>query len=160
LTDGHGRTVDFKNTIIIMTSNVGARYIVESQTHDMTEIEPQVIGELNRYFTPEFLNRIDDIIIFNFLSEELIKRIVDIKLKKLAKQLEEKQIAISVNEDAKEFLAKKGYDLVYGARPLIRAIQRYVLNPLSLEFIEGKFAAGSTVEISVKDDDHLNFTEA
>jgi len=160
LTDGHGRTVDFKNTIIIMTSNVGARYIVESKTHDMAEIEPKVLGELNRYFTPEFLNRIDDIIIFNFLSEELIKRIVDIKLKKIEKQLEEKQIAIIVDEDAKEFLAKKGYDPVYGARPLIRAIQRYVLNPLSLEFIEGKFTAGNTIEVSVKDDDHLNFTEA
>jgi ATP-dependent Clp protease ATP-binding subunit ClpB len=160
LTDGHGRTVDFKNTIIIMTSNVGARYIVESKTHDMAEIEPKVLGELNRYFTPEFLNRIDDIIIFNFLSEELIKCIVDIKLKKIEKQLEEKQIAIIVDEDAKEFLAKKGYDPVYGARPLIRAIQRYVLNPLSLEFIEGKFTAGNTIEVSVKDDDHLNFTEA
>jgi len=159
LTDGHGRTVDFKNTIIIMTSNVGARHIVESKTHDMAEIEPKVMGELNRYFTPEFLNRIDDIIIFNFLSEELIKRIVDIKLKKIAKQLEEKQIAINVAEDAKEFLARKGYDPVYGARPLIRAIQRYVLNPLSLEFIEGKFASGNTIEISVKDDDHLNFSE-
>jgi ATP-dependent Clp protease ATP-binding subunit ClpB len=160
LTDGHGRTVDFKNTIIIMTSNVGARYIVESKTQNIAEIEPKVLSELNNYFTPEFLNRIDDIIIFNFLSEELIKRIVDIKLKKLAKQLEEKQMAIKVEKDAKEFLAKKGYDPVYGARPLIRAIQRYVLNPLSVEFIEGKFVANDTIKISVKDDEHLKFTKA
>ncbi|MDD1778331.1 MAG: ATP-dependent chaperone ClpB [Candidatus Helarchaeota archaeon] len=160
LTDGHGRTVDFKNTIIIMTSNVGARHIVESKSHDISEIEPKVMGELNNYFTPEFLNRIDDIVIFNFLSEELIKRIVDIKLKKMAKQLEEKQIAIKVEKDAKDFLARKGYDPVYGARPLIRAIQRYVLNPLSVEFIEGKFVEHDTIKISVKDDEHLKFTKA
>jgi ATP-dependent Clp protease ATP-binding subunit ClpB len=160
LTDGHGRTVDFKNTIIIMTSNVGARHIMESKTQNIAEIEPKVLNELNNYFTPEFLNRIDDIVIFNFLSEELIKRIVDIKLKKIAKQLEEKQIAIKVEKDAKEFLAKKGYDPVYGARPLIRAIQRYVLNPLSVEFIEGKFVENDTIKISVKDDEHLKFTKA
>ncbi|MHA1271277.1 MAG: ATP-dependent chaperone ClpB [Candidatus Helarchaeota archaeon] len=159
LTDGHGRTVDFKNTIIIMTSNVGARYIVESRGKDIHEIESRVLNELNNYFTPEFLNRIDDIIVFNFLSEEIIMKIVDIKLEKIRKQLEEKQISIIVNNDAKEFLAKKGYDPVYGARPLVRAIQRYVLNPLSVEFLEGKFKSGDTIEVSVKDIDHLQFSK-
>ncbi|MHA1830666.1 MAG: ATP-dependent chaperone ClpB, partial [Candidatus Helarchaeota archaeon] len=153
LTDGHGRTVDFKNTIIIMTSNIGARYIVESRGKDIYEVESKVIKELNNYFRPEFLNRIDDIIVFNFLSEEMIKKIVDIKLNKIKKQLEEKRLSISVTEEAKEFLAKKGYDPVYGARPLLRAIQRYVLNPLSVEFLEGKFQPGDTIEISVLDVD-------
>ena len=159
LTDGHGRTVDFKNTIIIMTSNIGARYIVESRGKDIYEVESKVIKELNNYFRPEFLNRIDDIIVFNFLSEEMIKKIVDIKLNKIKKQLEEKRLSISVTEEAKEFLAKKGYDPVYGARPLLRAIQRYVLNPLSVEFLEGKFQPGDTIEISVLDVDHLKFSK-
>jgi len=159
LTDGHGRTVDFKNTIIIMTSNIGARYIVESRGKDIYEVESKVINELNNYFRPEFLNRIDDIIVFNFLSEEMIKKIVDIKLNKIKKQLEEKRLSISVTEEAKEFLAKKGYDPVYGARPLLRAIQRYVLNPLSVEFLEGKFQPGDTIEISVLDVDHLKFSK-
>lgn len=88
----------------------------------------------------------------------MIKKIVDIKVAKMAKQLEEKQVSIEITKDAKDFLAKKGYDPVYGARPLIRAIQRYVLNPLSVEFIEGKFGPGNTVQIAVKDDEHLKFT--
>ncbi|MFX1295982.1 MAG: ATP-dependent Clp protease ATP-binding subunit, partial [Promethearchaeota archaeon] len=158
LTDGHGRTVDFTNSIVIMTSNVGSRYILESKGKDISEVESKVLDELNNYFTPEFLNRIDDIVIFNFLSEEMIKRIVDIKLKKIAKQLENQQIYIEVTNEAKEFLAKKGYDPVYGARPLIRSIQRYILNPLSVEFIEGKFTSGNTVKISIKDSKHLKFT--
>jgi ATP-dependent Clp protease ATP-binding subunit ClpB len=160
LTDGHGRTVDFKNTIIIMTSNVGSRYILESKGKEISEIESKVMNELNNYFTPEFLNRIDDIVIFNFLSEVMIKKIVDIKIAKIAKQLEEKQIAIQVEKDAKDFLAQKGYDPVYGARPLLRAIQRYILNPLSVEFIEGKFAPSDTIKISVQDSEHLKFTRA
>ncbi len=159
LTDGHGRTVDFKNTIIIMTSNIGSRYILESRGKDIAEVEQKVMNELNRYFPPEFLNRIDDIVVFNFLTEEMIKKIVDIKLKKLEKQLEEKQISIEVTNEAKEFLAKKGYDPVYGARPLVRAIQRYILNPLSVEFIEGKFEPGDTIKISVRDSEHLQFTK-
>ncbi|TFF89463.1 MAG: ATP-dependent chaperone ClpB [Promethearchaeota archaeon] len=157
LTDGHGRTVDFKNTIVIMTSNVGARYIIESKGEDIIEVESRVINELRNQFRPEFLNRIDDIVVFNFLSEAVIEKIVDIKLKRVARMLEEKQIEIKVKEDAKEFLAKKGYDPVYGARPLVRAIQRYILNPLSMEFLEGKFEPGDTVIISVRDIDHLKF---
>ncbi|MHA1231233.1 MAG: ATP-dependent chaperone ClpB [Candidatus Helarchaeota archaeon] len=159
LTDGHGRTVDFRNTIIIMTSNIGARYIVESKGKDIYEVESKVISELNNYFRPEFLNRIDDIVVFNFLSEDMIKKIVDIKLEKIKKQLEEKQLKLVVKEDAKEFLAKKGYDPVYGARPLLRAIQRYLLNPLSVEFLEGKFEAGDTIVVSVKDIEHLKFSK-
>ncbi|MHA1279485.1 MAG: ATP-dependent chaperone ClpB [Candidatus Helarchaeota archaeon] len=158
LTDGHGRTVDFKNTIIIMTSNVGARHIIEAKDQDISSVESKVMAELNSYFTPEFLNRIDDIVIYNFLSEEMIKKIVDIKIAKISEQLKEKQITIEVGKDAKDFLVKKGYDPVYGARPLVRAIQRYILNPLSVEFIEGTFEPGDTVKISVKDSEHLQFT--
>ncbi|MBD3226883.1 MAG: ATP-dependent chaperone ClpB [Candidatus Lokiarchaeota archaeon] len=157
LTDGHGRTVDFKNTIVIMTSNVGARYIIESKGKDIIEVESRVMNELRNQFRPEFLNRIDDIVVFNFLSEEVIEKIVDIKLERVEKMLEEKQLEIEVKDDAKEFLAKKGYDPVYGARPLVRAIQRYILNPLSVEFLEGKFEPGDTVIISVRDIDHLKF---
>lgn len=160
LTDGHGRTVDFKNSILIMTSNIGARHIVEAKDQDLSAVEPKVMDELNRHFTPEFLNRIDDIVIFNFLSEELIKKIVDIKLRQLSKQLDEKQISIQVEKDAKDFLVKKGYDPIYGARPLVRAIQRYILNPLSVEFIEGKFAPSDTIKITVRDSEHLQFTHA
>ncbi|MHA1266833.1 MAG: ATP-dependent chaperone ClpB [Candidatus Helarchaeota archaeon] len=157
LTDGHGRTVDFKNTIIIMTSNIGARYIVEAKDQDLSAIESKVLEELNRHFTPEFLNRIDDIVIFNFLSKDLIRKIVDIKLRQLSKQLEEKQLSIRVENDAIEFLVNKGYDPVYGARPLVRAIQRYILNSLSVEFIEGKFKPGDTIKITVRDSEHLQF---
>lgn len=159
LTDGHGRTVDFKNTILIMTSNIGARYIIEAKDQDLSKVESKILAELNQHFTPEFLNRIDDIVIFNFLSEDLIKRIVDIKVKQLSKQLEEKQISILVEKDAKDFLVQKGYDPVYGARPLVRAIQRYILNPLSVEFIEGHFTSGDIITISVRDSEHLKLSK-
>ncbi|MFX1298318.1 MAG: AAA family ATPase, partial [Promethearchaeota archaeon] len=158
LTDGHGRTVDFKNTIVIMTSNVGAQHIVESKDQNWAVVEREAMNELRKIFPPEFLNRIDDIVVFKFLSEELIRKIVDIKLVKLQRQLEEKQISIQVEKDAKNFLVQKGYDKVYGARPLVRAIQRYILNPLSVEFIEAKFQPGDIIKITVKDSDHLKFT--
>ena len=157
LTDGHGRTVNFKNTIIIMTSNIGARYIMESKSDNIIEIEPLVMSEVRDHFRPEFINRIDDIIIFNFLSKDLILKIVDIKLQRLKRRLDDKKLTLIVDKNAKEFLAKKGYDPVYGARPLVRAIQRYILNPLSVEFLEGNFEPGDKVKISVKDINHLKF---
>jgi ATP-dependent Clp protease ATP-binding subunit ClpB len=145
MTDGHGRTVDFKNTIIIMTSNVGSQWIHELGTRDRAEMERRVTDALRSTFKPEFLNRIDEIIIFHNLSPEQIGAIVEIQVERLRKRLAERHIELELSDAAKGLLARKGFDPVYGARPLKRAIQQLIENPLALEILKGRFPDGSRV---------------
>ncbi len=157
LTDGHGRTVDFKNTIIIMTSNVGSQYILDSRNEDSNKNREIILKTLKNYFKPEFLNRIDEIIIFDFLDENQLKEIVDIQIRNLNKILTSHKIQIILTENAKKFLSKKGFDPDYGARPLKRTIQNYVQNPLSLKLLEGEFVEGDIIKIDVNKTDSLVF---
>ncbi len=146
LTDGKGKTVDFKNTIIIMTSNIGSQYILDENASDY-EIRSRVMGLLKEYFKPEFLNRLDDIIIFHRLSSENIKQIIDIQIERLKKLLQERKIEITVTESLKDFLAENGYDPAFGARPLKRLIQREVQDRLATEILSGNIRDGSKVVI-------------
>ena len=146
LTDGHGRTVDFKNTVIIMTSNVGSQWTELARNEE--EMRSQVMEALHHGFKPEFLNRLDDIIIFHPLTQEQIKQIVDIQLRYLLKRLAERKLSLNLTDAAKEFLAKTGYDPNYGARPLKRAIQHHILDPLSLKIIAGEFSEGDAIQVN------------
>ena len=148
LTDGHGRTVDFKNTVIIMTSNVGSQWIELAKNEE--EMRSQVMEALHEKFKPEFLNRLDDIIIFHPLTQEQLKQIVDIQLRHLLKRLAERKLSLNLTDAAKEFLVKTGYDPNYGARPLKRAIQHYILDPLSLKIIAGDFSEGDTIQVDAE----------
>jgi ATP-dependent Clp protease ATP-binding subunit ClpB len=149
ITDGQGRTVDFKNSVIIMTSNIGSQFIMEESTSEgRTRL---VMDALRQHFRPEFLNRIDEIIIFDRLNEEELKRIVEIQLKRLVKRLENQKITLELSDAAKALIASHGYDPVYGARPLKRAIQKDILDPLSMDILEGKFGEGQTIKIDVED---------
>jgi ATP-dependent Clp protease ATP-binding subunit ClpB len=145
MTDGHGRTVDFKNTMIIMTSNVGSQWILELGARDREEMERRVTEALRATFKPEFLNRIDEVVIFQNLSPEQIGRIVEIQLERLKRRLAERKIDLALSDSAKRLLALKGYDPIYGARPLKRAIQQLVENPLALEILKGRFPEGCRV---------------
>jgi ATP-dependent Clp protease ATP-binding subunit ClpB len=170
LTDGQGRTVDFKNTVIIMTSNIGSDIIREHRvmgfragtSHEAQEDEMKklVMEALRSHFKPEFLNRVDEIIIFNSLSQDDIRRIVEIQLSHLAKRLAERNIEIELTDKAKEKLAKDGYDPVYGARPLKRVIQREIQDPLALAIIEGRFKEGDKVRVDVDDSGSIVFEKA
>ncbi|MFX1392417.1 MAG: ATP-dependent chaperone ClpB [Promethearchaeota archaeon] len=157
LTDGHGRTVDFKNTIIIMTSNIGNQFILENRGKSEDQNRELIMKTLKSYFRPEFLNRVDDIILFNFLEKEQIKEIVEIQIKKLNKILKEHNIEIELSDKAKEFLGQKGFDPDYGARPLKRAIQNYIQNPLSLKILEGEFIDEDLIRADVNNHDALLF---
>jgi ATP-dependent Clp protease ATP-binding subunit ClpB len=145
MTDGHGRTVDFKNTIIIMTSNVGSQWVQELGASNRPEMERRVTEALRSTFKPEFLNRIDEIIVFHGLGPEQIGVIVDIQLERLRRRLAERRVELVLDESARELLARRGYDPVYGARPLKRAIQQLVENPLALELLKGRFPEGARV---------------
>ena len=145
LTDGQGRTVDFRNTIIIMTSNIGSNWIQEES--DEKTIKTRVQEALRAHFRPEFLNRIDEIVIFRRLSSKQLSKIVDIQLAQVTKRLEEKRIDLTLTEAAKEAIAKEGYDPAFGARPLKRALQRLVLDPLSKKVIAGEIKEGSVVKV-------------
>jgi ATP-dependent Clp protease ATP-binding subunit ClpB len=147
LTDGHGRTVDFKNTIVIMTSNVGSQWIKELHGSDQDEMRKRVQTALEQSFKPEFLNRVDEIVIFNNLTRSDLSRIVEIQLGNLRKLLTDRKIDLRLSAAAKEWLANMGYDPVYGARPLKRTIQRYVQDPLALKILGGEFKEGDTVEV-------------
>ncbi len=149
ITDGQGRTVDFKNTVIIMTSNIGSQYITDDSNAEQREA--RVTEALRQHFRPEFLNRVDEIIIFDRLNEAQLKAIVGIQLRRLTNRLEKQKITLELSEDAKAFIAREGYDPVYGARPLKRAIQRQILDPLSIDLLEGKFREGQTILV-----DHRN----
>ncbi len=151
LTDGHGRTVDFKNTVVIMTSNVGSSHIAEMSGAGEKERQDLVTEALRASFRPEFLNRIDDVIIFNSLNHEEIRQIVEIQLKKLIFLLREKGINLSTTEAALDLLASEGYDPIYGARPLKRIIQKQVQDPLAMEVLSGSYGEGDTVQADVID---------
>ncbi|MGW8324921.1 MAG: ATP-dependent chaperone ClpB, partial [Desulfobacterales bacterium] len=152
MTDGHGRTVDFKNTIIIMTSNVGSRWIQELATSSREEMEDRVTEALRASFKPEFLNRIDEIIIFHNLTQEQIGDIVDIQMKRLESRLAEMNMELVLSDKARAFLAEKGFDQIYGARPLKRTIQRYIENPLSMEILQGSISEGTKLKADVEGD--------
>jgi ATP-dependent Clp protease ATP-binding subunit ClpC len=163
LTDGHGRTVDFKNTVVIMTSNLGTEEyqrggigFSRKEEGDEQRMKTAIESALKRTFRPELLNRIDDVIIFHPLTEEHLKSIVDLLIHEVERRLAERSIKLEINAEAKAWLAKKGYDPVYGARPLRRAIQRYVENPISTKILQGEFKEGDTIAIGLKDD-NLSF---
>jgi ATP-dependent Clp protease ATP-binding subunit ClpB len=149
ITDGQGRTIDFKNTVVIMTSNIGSQYITEEESREARR--RLVTDALRAYFRPEFLNRVDEIIIFDRLTEDDLKKIVEIQLRRLSKRLEQQKIILKLSNSAKEVLAREGYDPVYGARPLRRTIQREILDPLSIDILEGKIREGQTVYVNAKD---------
>ncbi|MDW8070590.1 MAG: ATP-dependent chaperone ClpB [Anaerolineae bacterium] len=149
LTDGHGRTVDFKNTVIIMTSNIGSHYIMEL---GMEAAEHKVMEALRQHFRPEFLNRIDEIVVFHSLTREHLARIVDIQVERLEKLLADRRLTLVLDAAARNFLAEKGYDPVFGARPLKRAIQRYLQDPLAMAILNGQFHEGDTIYVSVEGD--------
>ncbi len=175
LTDGQGRTVDFKNTIVIMTSNLGSPIIQESLESRLQaesgrgvagkppkggtpniisdELHDRIMSELKKHFRPEFLNRVDDVIIFQSLDESEIERIVDIQLEKLKKRLAQQQLTLDVDSAAKKLLAREGYDPRFGARPLKRAIQERILNPLSMRLLEGEFKPGDRIKVTAKGDE-------
>jgi len=147
LTDGQGRTVDFKNTVIIMTSNIGSQFLTELGEREYDEIRNRVMESLKASFKPEFLNRIDDIIIFHPLSREHIKSIVDIQIERLKKLLKEKKVELTLTDSAKGLLANEGYGTAYGARPLKRLIQRRLQDPLATKLLEGEFREGDSIVV-------------
>ncbi len=155
LTDGHGRTVNFKNTVVIMTSNVGSDYIRDLGGRDEEKMRQMVMEALNQRFAPEFLNRIDEIIIFQALSKDDLVRIVDIQIRHLTRLLAERNIKIHLTDAAKQLLAEMGYDPVYGARPLKRTIQRRLQDPLARHILEGDFKDGDTIEVDVQNADFV-----
>ncbi|MCJ7425639.1 MAG: AAA family ATPase [Dehalococcoidales bacterium] len=164
LTDGHGRTVDFKNTVVIMTSNVGAELIrrqmslgfaakqeAKAQKLDYDTMKERVLAEMKKTFRPEFINRIDEIIVFHQLTEEQLRQIVELLVKDLQERLADRKLGIELSDKAKSWLVKEGYDPVYGARPLRRAIERHVENPLSSKLLGGEFKEGDTVKVDLGD---------
>jgi ATP-dependent Clp protease ATP-binding subunit ClpB len=148
ITDGQGRTVDFKNTVIIMTSNIGSQYITEEESSEARS--RLVMDALREHFRPEFLNRVDEIIIFDRLTDEDLKKIVEIQLARLTKRLAQQNITLKLTDSAKTVIAREGYDPVYGARPLKRAIQHLLLDPLSINVLEGKFGEGQSIIADAK----------
>lgn len=150
LTDGHGRTVDFRNTVVIMTSNLGSHWFREIKDDNRAELEARVMDELRDSFRPEFLNRVDEVVIFNNLGRAEIVRIVDIQLLLLKQRLEKLGLNLEIAEEAKALLAEEGFDPVYGARPLKRAIQKRLENPLSVHLLEGKKARGGGILVKVE----------
>ncbi|HEX9251968.1 MAG TPA: AAA family ATPase, partial [Ignavibacteriaceae bacterium] len=167
LTDNQGRTVNFKNTIIIMTSNLGSHLIQDRlEAFDennvesfMGELRQQMHDLLRKTIRPEFLNRIDEVVLFKPLSRIEIREIVDLQLTRVEKMLKVKEITLDVSDEAKDWLAQLGYDVTYGARPLKRVIQKYLVNPLSQELLAGNFGDGDTIKISVGESAKLVFTK-
>ncbi|MBX9687761.1 MAG: ATP-dependent chaperone ClpB [Candidatus Obscuribacterales bacterium] len=160
LTDSKGRTVDFKNTVIIMTSNIGSQHILDYQVRASLDgdsaydnMKEQVLGALRQHFRPEFLNRIDETVVFHALTAEQLKHIVGLQIHILNKRMAERKITLEPTEAASDWLARAGYDPMYGARPLKRVIQREIENTLSLEMLEGKFNDGDRIKIDVEDDE-------
>ena len=163
LTDGHGRTVDFKNTVVIMTSNLGSKEFqrggigfLRKEEGDEEKMRTDMQSALKKSLLPELLNRIDDVIIFHPLTKEHLKSIVDLLIREVEKGLAERNIKLEVNEEAKAWLGQKGYEPLYGARPLRRAIQKYVENPISTKILQGEFKEGDTIAISLQED-NLSF---
>ncbi len=152
LTDGQGRTVDFRNTVLIMTSNIGGQHIIDLGVDEEPEMRSRVMDALRGHFKPEFLNRVDDVVIYRALREEQIGFILDIQLKELDMRLADRRLTLSLSEEARAWLAKRGYDPQYGARPLKRLIQREVQDPLAMRILEGEFGEGTTVRGSLAED--------
>ncbi|HLZ54838.1 MAG TPA: ATP-dependent chaperone ClpB, partial [Verrucomicrobiae bacterium] len=161
LTDGQGRTVDFKNTIVIMTSNIGSQNIQEYfakaegrrlKAEGKSELEKEIMTELKRHFRPEFLNRVDDVIIFQSLDEEELAKIVEIQLERLSQRLAQQNLTLDVDAAAKKLLAREGYDPQFGARPLKRAVQEQLLNPLASKLLDGEFKPGDRIKVSAGGD--------
>jgi len=158
LTDSQGRTVDFRNTVLIMTSNIGSQYILEMGTQNWEQVETKVLELLRQTFRPEFLNRVDDVIIFRPLSTQDIAKIVDLQIKRVERLVAERKLRLEVTPAAKQLIVAEGYDPVYGARPLKRAIQRLLQNPLAMAVLEGRYTEGDTVRVDrAKDGNHLAF---
>ena len=151
LTDGHGRTVSFKNTVVIMTSNVGSQWIKDLGGKDENEMRRRVLEALSQQFRPEFLNRIDDVIIFHSLGMEQLMQIVDIQVRYLQTLLADRKVELDLTDAAKRHLAEAGYDPVYGARPLKRVIQRELQDPLALKLLQGEFAEGDRIRADLRD---------
>jgi len=149
ITDGQGRTVDFRNTVLIMTSNIGSQFIMEEENTEQREAK--VTEALRGHFRPEFLNRIDEIVIFDRLKRDELTEIVALQLERVSERLAKQGIGLSLSEAAKEYMVNQGYDPVYGARPLKRAIQKYLLDPLSLEMLAGKFKDGDVIQADEND---------
>ena len=151
LTDGQGRTVDFKNTLIIMTSNIGSEFLANQKEGEDTEaVRPYVMAEMRTKFRPEFLNRIDEIILFHRLKREHMASIVDIQIGRLQKLLTDRKLKLELDDAARTWLADKGYDPVYGARPLKRVIQKFVQDPLAGQILSGKVKDGQSVQLTVR----------
>jgi ATP-dependent Clp protease ATP-binding subunit ClpB len=153
MTDGQGRTVDFKNTVIVMTSNLGSHMIQSMDSADPGVVKLAVMGEVRNHFRPEFINRIDEIVVFHALDEKNIGAIAKIQLRQLEQRLAKMDMSLDVSEEALQRIAEAGFDPVYGARPLKRAIQQQIENPLSKLILAGKFGAKDTIPIRV---DHGN----
>lgn len=157
LTDGQGRTVDFRNCVIIMTSNLGSQHIQEmSKEGDQTKIKSTVMETVTKYFRPEFINRVDEIVVFHNLDSEHIRAIANTQIKLLEKRLLEKDLQLKISDKALDYLAEAGFDPVYGARPLKRAIQQHLENPLAQDILQGNFLAGSTILVE-RSGDNLEF---
>ncbi|MBN2205307.1 MAG: AAA family ATPase, partial [Thermoleophilia bacterium] len=161
LTDNKGRTVDFKNTVVIMTSNVGAGLIPagDEMERRYDEVEAQLMEALKQVFRPEFLNRVDEIIVFHSLSREELRRIVELLLDRVRRLVEAQGMKLEVAPEAEDLIAAQGYDTLFGARPLKRAIQRLIENPLSGRLLSGEFKEGDTISATV-DDGHVVFVAA
>jgi ATP-dependent Clp protease ATP-binding subunit ClpC len=160
MTDGQGNVVDFRNTVLIMTSNLGTEYVhkggtlgfLQQNSNDEERNEHDKIEKaLKGAFRPEFLNRIDDVIMFSPLSVEQMEKIVDLQLKEVRDRLNEYKVSVELSPEARTWLAKQGYDPAFGARPLRRAIQKFIESPLSIELLSGKFTGGGTVKVDVAD---------
>jgi ATP-dependent Clp protease ATP-binding subunit ClpB len=150
LTDAQGRTVDFRNTIVIMTSNLGSQWIVEPGL-SWDEIRERVTEAVRSHFRPELLNRIDEVVIFQALGKAEIKQIVEIQLRSLRRRLAERNITLELTEAAKELVAREGFDPVYGARPLRRAIQKEIVQPLAIRLLRGEFHDGEHIRVDARD---------
>jgi ATP-dependent Clp protease ATP-binding subunit ClpB len=157
LTDGQGRTVDFRNTIIIMTSNIGSQMILEAE--NIEEIADEIRGVLRATFRPEFLNRLDEVITFNRLGKEQILKIVELEAGRVAQRLAERSITIELSRDAVQLLADRGFDPAFGARPLKRTIQTMLMNPLAKQLLAGEFSDGDRIEVGA-DGEELTFSVA
>jgi ATP-dependent Clp protease ATP-binding subunit ClpB len=167
LTDNQGRTVDFKNTIIIMTSNLGSHLIqeklatIDENNFDniMGELRVSLSDLLRKTIRPEFLNRIDEVVLFKPLLKNELRQIIDLQLQRVARMLAEKNISLEVKEEVKDFLMQIGYDVTYGARPLKRTIQKYLVNPLSAELLMGNYSAGDTLVVSYPGAGRIEFSK-
>jgi ATP-dependent Clp protease ATP-binding subunit ClpB len=156
LTDGHGRTVDFKNTIVIMTSNIGGQWIQDLSISD-EEKRTRTMETLRSTFRPEFLNRIDDIITFRSLTISDIDNIIDIQINLIQRRLKERKLTLELTENTKNYIAKAGYSPVYGARPLKRALQKMILDNLAMKILEGTFAEGDHIIVDSNDSGEMIF---